>query len=58
MRKSSIFIAIACIVAAVVACCVPNDYTAFEKFLVFGAIASFAYVPKELLKDLENEKKN
>lgn len=58
MRKSNIFIAIACIVAAIVVCYVPKNYTAFEKLIVFGAIVSFAYAPKELLKDLEDEKKN
>ena len=58
MRKSIIFIAIACIVAAIAACCAPKNYTAFEKFLVFGATVSFIYAPKELLKDLEDEKKN
>lgn len=58
MKQSNIFIAIACIVAAIVVCYVPKGYTAFEKLIVFGAIVSFAYAPKELLKDLEDEKKN
>lgn len=58
MKQSNVIIAIACIVAAIVVCYVPKSYTAFEKLIVFGAIVSFAYAPKELLKDLEDEEKN
>lgn len=56
MKQSNVIIAIACIVAAIIVCYVPKNYTAFEKLIVFGAIVAAAYAPKELLKEDNHEK--